>query len=82
METFSNEDKMILSGILSHSFHFPENCDLSRSFSPIQSHSLACSARAAGMLSRPTETEAASSDRVRSRRTDAAIELAPSTEGE
>ena len=44
---------------------------------PIESQSLACSASTAGTLSL-TEAEAASSDSACSRRTEAAIELAPS----
>ena len=45
---------------------------------PIVSQSLACSASTAGTLSL-TEADAASSDRACSRRTEAAIELVPST---
>ena len=44
---------------------------------PIASQSLACSASTAGTLSL-TEVDAASSERAFSRRTEAAIELAPS----
>ena len=55
-----------------------KNCNPSKSLDvPIASQSFACKARTAGTLSL-TDVEAASSDSACSRRTEAAIEPAPS----